>query len=70
MSERMLIAEVVQRLTRRYAQLPPDQISAAVHTAHARFEHSPIRDLVPLLVERGAPVRNFRDTPELIKSAR
>jgi hypothetical protein len=29
-SERLVIAEVVQRLTRRYAQLPPDHASHAM----------------------------------------
>jgi hypothetical protein len=39
-SERMFIAEVVQRLTRRYRPPAPDQIAIAVHTAHAGFEQS------------------------------
>ena len=42
-NERMLIAEVVRRLTRWYAQLPADHISTAVHNAHARFTQSPFR---------------------------
>ena len=42
-NERMLIAEVVRRLTRRYAQLPAEHISTAVHNAHARFTQSPFR---------------------------
>ena len=46
-NERMLIAEVEQRLTRRYAQLPADQISTAVHSAHARFTQSPIPGFCP-----------------------
>jgi hypothetical protein len=53
-SERALIAEVERRLISKYAQIPPDQISIAVQHAHARFEHSRIRDFVPLLVERHA----------------
>jgi hypothetical protein len=53
-SEQLLIAEIERRLTSKYAQLPPDQISSAIQNAHARFEQSPIRDFVPLLVERRA----------------
>jgi hypothetical protein len=53
-SEQLLIAAVEQRLTSKYAQLPPDRISSAIRNAHARFEQSPIRDFVPLLVERRA----------------
>ena len=65
-NERMLIAEAAQRLTRRYAQLPADQISTAVHNAHARFTQSPIRDFVPLLVERRAGQELSRLTELLI----
>jgi hypothetical protein len=53
-SEQLLIAAVQQRPTSKYAQLPPDRISSAIQYAHARFEQSPIRDFVPLLVERRA----------------
>ena len=49
-----MIAEVVARLTRRYAELPPQEISTAVHDTRTRFEQSRIRDFVPLLVERRA----------------
>ena len=53
-SEQTQVADVERRLTSKYAQLPPDQISSVVRQAHARFEQSPIRDFVPLLVERHA----------------
>jgi hypothetical protein len=51
-SEELMIADVERRLTSKYGRLPPEQISAAVERARARFEQSPIRDFVPLLVER------------------
>jgi hypothetical protein len=53
-SESASIEEVRERLTGRFMHLPPDQISAAVTDAFARFEHSKVRDFVPLLVERRA----------------
>jgi hypothetical protein len=53
-SETMLIEQVVQRLMTQYADLPPDHVAGAVRSAHARFEQSPIREFVPLLVERSA----------------
>ena len=53
-SEELLLAEVQRRLTSEYPQLAPDRVGAAVTAAHVRFEHSPIRDFVPLLVERRA----------------
>jgi hypothetical protein len=52
--ETALIKEVEQRLALKYAQLPPDSISAAVAQAHARFQQSRVRDFIPLLVERRA----------------
>lgn len=53
-SEALQIAEVQRRLATKYTDLPPDRISSAVQNAHAQFERSPIRDFVPLLVERRA----------------
>jgi hypothetical protein len=53
-SEQLLIAEVQRRLSSKYAHLPPDEISAAIESAYARFDQSRIRDFVPLFVERRA----------------
>ena len=53
-SETLLIDQVVQRLTTRFADLPPEQVADTVQNAHARFEECPIREFVPLLVERRA----------------
>jgi len=53
----MMIAEVEQRLASKYPQFPTDEITATVQTAHARFAQSPIRDFVPLFVERNASAR-------------
>jgi hypothetical protein len=52
--EQLLIAEVERRLTSKFDQIPPDEISMAVQNAHERFAQSRIRDFVPLLVERHA----------------
>lgn len=53
-SEQLLIADVERRLISKYPHIPVDQIGGAVQGALARFEHSRIRDFVPLLVERHA----------------
>jgi hypothetical protein len=53
-SESASIHQVRERLIGKFAQTPPDQIHAAVSQAHAMFEHSKVRDFVPLLVERRA----------------
>jgi hypothetical protein len=51
-TEEQLVAQVVERLAFRYAQVPVEQISLAVHNARAQFEQSRVRDFVPLLIER------------------
>jgi hypothetical protein len=52
LSEQVALARLEERLTGIYAGLPADRVSAAVQDARARFDQSPIRDFVPLLVER------------------
>jgi hypothetical protein len=63
LSEQAAMAALEQRLSSKFADLPPDRIAAAVQGARARFERSPIRDFVPLLVERRA--RAELSTPSL-----
>ena len=48
------MAQVIERLTSKYTDVPPDRVSAAVQQAHAQFDQSRIRDFVPLFVERRA----------------
>jgi hypothetical protein len=52
--EQTLVADVERRLTSAYAHLPPERVSLAVTQAHAHFDQCPVRDFVPLLVERRA----------------
>lgn len=45
--------QVTDRLTRRFAdRYSPHQVSEAVTAIHRRFDGRPIRDFVPVLVER------------------
>lgn len=53
-SEDELIADVEDRLVKRFTTVPPRRVSDAVETARHRFDGSTIRDFVPLLVERRA----------------
>jgi hypothetical protein len=53
-SEDLLIAEVERRLTSKYGHIPGVEVSTAIQRVYAQFEQSPIRDFVPLLVERRA----------------
>ena len=51
-SEQTLIADIERRLNEQFPDLMPDLVDAAVRTEHARFLSSPIRNFVPLLVEK------------------
>jgi len=52
LSEQAAMKQLEKRLTSAYADAPADRVSAAVANARIRFDQSPIRDFVPLLVER------------------
>ncbi len=39
---------------RKYPAVPPDTVAAVVRGTYARFDGRPLRDYVPLLVERRA----------------
>jgi hypothetical protein len=57
MSEDVMIAEVERRLASKYAQFRTHEISSIVESAREKFVQSPIRDFVPLFVERNASAR-------------
>jgi hypothetical protein len=48
------IDEVIGRLQDRFPDHGQEQIRAAVTNAHREFEGRPIRDFVPIFVERAA----------------
>jgi hypothetical protein len=48
------IKQVVDRLTESFPSVPADRVATAVHLNHARFDGRPVRDFVPLFVERAA----------------
>ena len=52
--ENRAVTEVAQRLKVSFPDVAPDVIQDTVHTSHHRFAGSPIRDFVPVLVERAA----------------
>ncbi|WP_157372865.1 three-helix bundle dimerization domain-containing protein [Agromyces sp. Root81] len=51
------VDEVIDRLVSRFPDLPRDHIAAVVETAHLELEGNPVRDFVPVLVERTAKQR-------------
>jgi hypothetical protein len=60
--ETRAVSEVTQRLVAIFPAVAPDVVQHAVHVTHERFEGSPIRDFVPVLVERIAK-SNLKDQP-------
>jgi len=54
LSEQTIIDQLVHRLAAMYPTIPPDTIAAVVQATYARFDGRPVRDYVPLFVERNA----------------
>jgi len=51
------VREVVDRLAKQFPQLATEEVEHAVDESRREFDVSPIRDFVPLLVERSAKHR-------------
>jgi hypothetical protein len=54
LSEAALIARVIERLAETYVDLPSGQVTAIVNDALTHFNSAPLREYVPVLVERRA----------------
>ncbi|MDT5236052.1 MAG: hypothetical protein QOF47_2039 [Mycobacterium sp.] len=54
LSEQTVIEQVVARLTSRYPAISESTVAGIVRDVHSRFEDRPLRDYIPLLVERTA----------------
>jgi len=52
--ERRELNEVVERLLQRFPDMPEERVRAVVTRAHEKFVDNPIRDFVPVFVERAA----------------
>lgn len=52
LSEQTVIEELVERLARSYPGVPTASITETVQASHARFDGRPLRDYIPLFVER------------------
>jgi hypothetical protein len=59
-SEWSAIEQLVDRLTSVYPDVPADTVATVVHGNHARFDGRPVRDFVPLFVERGTKQQLMR----------
>ena len=54
LNEQQVIDDVMSRLLRNFSDIEPSRVSRVVQEEHARFEGRPIREFVPLFVERHA----------------
>jgi hypothetical protein len=55
--EERAIGEVVDRLAKQFPQVPAEAVEQVVSQSRPEFDEVPIRDFVPLFVERGAKAR-------------
>ncbi|MFB6720632.1 three-helix bundle dimerization domain-containing protein [Kribbella sp. NPDC056345] len=55
--ENRAIAEAVERLVKAFPDLAPSTVEQAVADSRPEFEDNPIRDFIPLFVERAAKHR-------------
>ncbi|HEY3713849.1 MAG TPA: hypothetical protein VGL39_04915 [Jatrophihabitantaceae bacterium] len=53
-SEAEAMSHVVDRLRQQFPELSADVIESAVHGRYGTFDGHPVRDFVPILVERAA----------------
>jgi hypothetical protein len=54
LSEQTIIDQLVDRLAQKYPGVSADKVVDVVNAGYARFDGRPIRDYVPLFVERRA----------------
>jgi hypothetical protein len=54
LSEQTIIDQIVARLTSRYPTIEASTVATVVADVHARYDGRPLRDFVPLFVERHA----------------
>jgi hypothetical protein len=53
-SEQRMIDQLLERLVTTHPSVPPERVAEIVHAIHAQFDDRPLREYVPLFVERGA----------------
>lgn len=60
--EARAIEALVERLTARFAETAPETVRAIIFACYDDFKGKPIRDFVPVLVERSAKDRLIAET--------
>ncbi|VEG43930.1 Uncharacterised protein [Mycolicibacterium flavescens] len=54
LNEQQILDQIAARLAGSYPSVPADAVTSLVREQHARFADRPIRDFIPLFVERQA----------------
>jgi hypothetical protein len=54
LSEQTVIDQIITRLKSSYPTISESKVASVVHDVHARYDGMPLRDFVPLFVERNA----------------
>ena len=54
LSEQTIIDQIVARLTGHYPSISASTVATVVQDVHSRYDGRPLRDYVPLFVERNA----------------
>lgn len=54
LSEQQIMERIAARLSDMYDRVPAEEVARLVDREHARFDGRPVRDFVPLFVERHA----------------
>jgi hypothetical protein len=60
LSEQTVIEQLVERLAQKYPGQPAEKIVEVVRQNHARFDGRPVRDYIPLFVERPSYIDDRR----------
>jgi hypothetical protein len=54
LSEQTIIDQIVMHRTNRYPTISASTVATVFHDVHSRYDGRPLRDFVPLFVERNA----------------
>jgi hypothetical protein len=54
MAEEEAIRQVAERLAQQFPEVPVPDVEQAVYSKYGSFQDSPVRDFVPVLVERAS----------------
>src|SRR5690349_14882021 len=68
LSEQTVIDQLVARLTSRYPTISESTVESVVRDVHARYDDRPLRDFVPLFVERHARAELERYTSRTVSA--